>query len=213
MRPAFVIPLFCALVFILISPGRVYSQEMTRMCNLTPEELNKKFQTLSADTEFKLLASGLKEKGWNRITESAASYGFTGTLRDSASKAEVPVEFYAFDFYNKATGQAGSLIWRSNGKSIYKAYLLFKAGEKNMGKALEEAVEMYAEGGKIQKASSWRTCFRSCASRKCPSFCFQAAIFCAGGVLASPGAGVAIWIACAGISCGLCFAVCALNCS
>lgn len=198
-------------VLVLVISSRSFSQEMVKMCAVTSSDLNAKFTSLAADGDFKLLLNGLKEKGWTKLTAENYSYGFTGTYMDSITKTTVPVEFYAFDFFNKATNQMGSIIWRNNGKTVYKAYLIFAAGEKDMGKALQESVEMFAEGGKVQKASSWSRCFNSCASAKCAHFCIAAAAVCAVSAAAG-GAGVAAWAACAGITCGLCFAVCALGC-
>ena len=200
------------LLISVIATSKSFSQEMTKMCNMTPADLNARYASLSTDADFKLLLEALKEKGWTKVNSDYAAYGFTGNMKDADGKSTMPVEFYVYDFYNKGTNQMGSVLWRNNGKSIYKAYLTFPAGEKEFAKGLESSTEMYAEGGKIQKASSWRSCFKSCAAGKCPGFCFHATIFCLGAVLAAPGAGVAIWIGCAGILCGLCFAVCALNC-
>jgi len=182
---------------------------MVDICYQTRSELTSKFSAFSKDADFKLLTAELSEKGWSKINGVQTDFGFTGTLRDSSGKRNYSVELCLFDYYNKSTKQAATLVWRNDGKSIYKAYVIFKSGEKDFSNA--EGIEMFAEGGKIQKANSWYSCFKKAAYKKCPSFCVVSVIVCAT-ALGIPDAGVAVWIGCAGISCGLCFAVCALNC-
>jgi hypothetical protein len=185
---------------------------MTKMCNLTATESKSKFNSLAGLADFKLLQAQLSVNGFSKINSDDRSYGFTGTYFDSLNKKSSPVEFYAFDYFNRSTNQYGSIIWRNNGVKTYKAYLIFAAGEKDFEKGLESATEMFVDAnGKIQKASSWRSCFIKSAKNKCGSFCFGAVIYCASGMVV-PGAGVAAWIACAGVACGLCFAVSALSC-
>jgi hypothetical protein len=112
------------------------------------------------------------------------------------------------------------VIWRNDGKVVYKAYLTFPAGEKDFDKAIDESVEMFVEGGKIQKASSWGTCFKKKAREKCAPFCITAVTGCGLAataiILASGGSLVGLsmgfWLGCAGILCGHCFLTIALDC-
>jgi hypothetical protein len=209
-------------IFILLAAcwNLSYSQELTKFCNLTAGELKIKFDGLA----MKPLRNELQSKGFVRLITPGSSYGFTGNHKDADGKM-AEVEFYAYDYYNKATNQMGSLIWRNNGKSVYKAYLIFPAGEKDFEKALESSVEMYLDAtGKIQKASSFGRCWRRCVFKNCVTWCVGSISLCAAATAtlaiasAGPtagigvGAAVAIFAGCAGITCGTCFAVCAVGC-
>jgi hypothetical protein len=195
------------------------SQEVSKMCALTPTELKAKFSSLSANADMKMLKDELTNKGWSKLDVDGTSYGVTGTYRDADGKS-TPVEFYVFDYYNKTSKQTGAIIWRNNGKSIYKAYLIFPAGVKDFDKAMEESVEMYVEGGKIQKASSWGRCFKNCIKRNCAGFCVAAATGCLAAAIVidlafggtATGLTLAFWIGCSGVLCGHCFLSCSLNC-
>ena len=209
---------FC--LFLMCISERSFTQELTKLCVLTVSELKNKFSALSDDADMKLLKNELKEKGWNKFENEQMSYGVTAVRKDETGKS-FPFELYVFDYYNKSTHQTGALIWRNNGKSVYKAYLLFPSGEKDFEKAMEGSVEMYADGGKIQKASSFGRCFKRCVSKSCPSFCLVGSMACMlGGVAiiaASAGTAealaLAFWLGCTGFACAWCFLnVCAYNC-
>jgi hypothetical protein len=212
--------LIIGLILVAVSFYSFSQRSLVKMCNLNITELNTKFKTLSGDSGFKILLGELKEKGWSKINVEGASYGFTGIASDSLTRATSSVEFYAYDFYNKTTKQMGSVIWRNDGKSVYKAYLTFPAGEKDFDKALEGSVEMYVEAGKIQTASSWGKCFKKCVKNKCAGFCIVSVTGCLAATIvidlatggAAAGLSIAFWIGCSGILCGHCFLTCALDC-
>ena len=215
--------LITGLTFTIFSLS-AYSQEMVKMCNLSAEELKTKFENLSGRADIKVLKTELKGKGFDKLSAGEATYGFTGTFKDSSGKS-LAVEFYAFDYYNKTTNQMGSLIWRNDGKSVYKAYLTFPAGEKDFARAMDESQEMYVDANnKVQKAHSFGKCWKNCVFKHCKSWCIGSIAICAAATAtlaiasAGPtagigvGASVAIFAGCAGISCGLCFGVCAVGC-
>lgn len=216
--------LLLTLLILISMPTICFSQKMVKMCNLTPAELQAKFNSLSGEAGMKVLQSELTGRRFSKLSTEGTSYGFTGTFSDETGKV-VPVEFYAFDYYNRSTHQMGSIIWRNNGKSIYKAYLTFKAGEKDFGDAMETSVEMYVDGNnKIQKASSFGRCWKRCVFKNCVGWCVGAISICAAATAtlaiasAGPtagigvGAAVAIFAGCAGVTCGTCFGVCAVGC-
>lgn len=128
------------------------------MDRLTTAELNSKFRSLSGDAAFKLLERDLVNKKFDRLNTMEHAYGFTGTFKDKSGKPSAG-EFYTYDFYNKTTKQLASIIWGINGKSTYKAHIVFPAGVKDFKIAMEKGVEMYVDAGnKLQKASSFATC-------------------------------------------------------
>ncbi len=213
-----------ALVLISISLKSFSQGSMIKMCNLTATELKAKFNSLAGLADFKLMQGQLSGKGFTKLNADGTAYGFTGTFKDSSGKV-FPVEFFSFDYYNKATNQMGSVIWRNDGKSVYKAYLTFPAGEKDFEKAMEGSLEMYVDAnGKMQKASSFGKCWRRCVFKNCATWCPGAIAVCAAATAtlaiasAGPtagigvGAAVAIFAGCAGIACGTCFGVCAVGC-
>src|SRR5215210_3983910 len=109
---------------------KTFSQEMIKSEVLTTAQLNSKFRSLSGDAAFKLLEKDLINKQFVKLKVDRSSYGFTGTFKDPSGKPSGG-EFYVYDFYNKTTNQMASIIWGNNGKSIYKAHIVFPAGEKD----------------------------------------------------------------------------------
>src|SRR5689334_21944937 len=86
------------IMLLSICAANCFSQEMTKLCNLTPRELKAKYSAMAKDPAIKNLRQELSSAGFIKIAHDAGSFGFTGNFTDSGKKT-VPVEFYAYDFY------------------------------------------------------------------------------------------------------------------
>lgn len=203
------------------------------------DEMKKMWDKFSSDAGFKELMKQVNEKGFKRINIPEAAWGFKAKGIDKNSKKEVDLVYCAYDFYNpkakKGEGQGCSMIWRKVGDEVYKAYLIFPEGEKNMEKALESSQEWFVnDKNKVEKASSWGRCFRRCIQKgnsiveikdvkvrtNCHNSCLGAVAICGAvtaGIAASTAgmgvpAAIALFFGCAGVGCAPCFAACALGC-
>ena len=215
--------------------------DLTDIKILTEKEMSDYWSKFSQDPDIVALTKDLNEKKYKKLKIKEAAWGFEATTISENGKKEKAI-FCCFDYYNpqsKNGGQGCSLIWRQVGKQIYKAYMIFPEGEKNMQKAFENSVEWFAKNGKVQKANSWGKCFVKCISTgntvvdfegfwgkvkvktNCKNGCLGAVAIC-GGVtaiisVATGGVGLpaaaAIFFGCAGVACGTCFAACALGCT
>jgi hypothetical protein len=128
----------------------------------TKEQLKANWEKFNKDDGFATLVKDVKGKGFAMLEGSA--WGFEGSLPDASGK-EQPILFCAYDFYNPkaAKGQGCSMIWKSVAGKVYKAYLVFPEGEKNVQAALKGGMEWYADdNAKIQRAHSWGSCFLKC---------------------------------------------------
>jgi hypothetical protein len=209
--------LFLSALFLAYTASSQDYAKSTSKGTFTREQMSKHWMNLSKDKGFTELGKAIKAKGFEKLEEETSAYGFEGTYTDPSGKA-TKVAFYAYDFKNKNAkkGQGGSLIWRQIGDKVYKAYIIFPEGEKDINKALEGATEWYADKeGKVQRAHSWNTCFLSCVKSNgsapsidmdirtgkvsigsktytlnCTAQCFTGAIVCSGiaGVIAVAGA-------------------------
>jgi hypothetical protein len=203
----------------------------------SPEEMQSNWKKFMDDKSWKALFDDVEAKTpFKRINHEKAAWGFKGIMVDEKGKKH-QVMFCAYDFYNpkEKSGQGCSMIWKKVDDDVYKAYIVFPAGEKNMDKALAESKEWFADrDGKVQRAHSWGKCFRECTQQgkhsvsvgdikikaNCANSCLAAVAVC-GGVtaalsIATGGFGVpvtvAIFAGCAGVACGQCVAICALGC-
>lgn len=202
---------FFSILLLTFISVKTFSQEMIKMDRLTNSELDSKFRTLSRDAAFNLLERDLVNKKFVKLNTDEHSYGFTGTFKDKSGKPSTG-EFFTYDFYNKTTKQLASIIWGVNGKSTYKAHIVFPAGEKDFKIAVEKGVEMYVDANnKLQKASSWAKCFLRML-KYCPRYCYSHALECqtVGGSLGF--SSIAIFVACAP-NCASCYAWGALTCT
>lgn len=208
----------------------------------SPKEMIEMSQKFAGDAGWSAILKEVNEKKFTKIKHEKAAWGFKGKVKDKSGK-EVDVVFCTFDYYNpdSKNGQGCSMIWKKVGNEIYKAYLIFPEGEKDMDKALALSGEWYADAnGKIQKAQSWGRCFRRCVGgtqrtvvdaggvrfevpANCGLGCLASIAVCGGAtailaVASSPGAPVTfptlaiVFGICAGASCGVCIGACALGC-
>jgi hypothetical protein len=131
-------------------------------------ELRELWTKFSTDADWQALTAETDKKGFVRILNKEASWGFRGTLTDSKGNKE-NVLFCAFDFVNaKDYKQGCSMIWQIVGERAYKAYVVFPPGETDIDKRFANAQEWYAQNGKVEKAHSWGTRFRACVQRGVP---------------------------------------------
>lgn len=191
-------------------------------------ELKTRWKVISADLGMKSILKELSTKNMKEISDKESSYGFK--CKAIQNNKIVEAEFFTKDFYDKMNNSYASIIWKVVGKKVYKAYILFPklAKDKDIFDALEQGEEFYCDGqNNIQLAHSWRKCFKKCVFKRCPLWCGAAIGTCAGaigtiatavaigtgglGAAAFPQALAAFGI-CAGVSCGLCFATCAIGC-
>ena len=159
---------------LLLCSGRMLAQELKEKdfvfqpTIFTESEMKEMWTKFSNDEDWKALVAQTKEKGFTRILNKEAAWGFKGTLTDDKGEKK-NVVFCAFDFVNsKDVSQGCSMIWKIVGKESYKAYLVFPPGETDVNKKFEKAQEWYAEKGQVKKANSWGTRFRACVQRGVP---------------------------------------------
>lgn len=204
----------------------------------TADEMTGNLKRFGADNGWMALEKEMMGKNFKRINSDKASWGFKGTMLDENGMKH-NVVFCAYDYYNpkEKAGQASSMIWRKVDDKVYKAYIVFPAGEKDGAKALANSEEWFADdNGKVQKAHSWNKCFTKCieggkhkvkidgigsVTANCKNSCLASVAVCAAatgaialatGGLTIPWA-VGIFGVCAGVGCGQCLAMCALGCS
>ena len=189
------------------------------------------------------LLSQVEAKGFKRIERASWGFkgvlknNVTGKAVDVMFCA---FDFYNPSAIGQKSFQTCSMIWRKVGNDVYKAYIVFPKGVQDREKSFALAEEWFADAtGTVQKAHSFNKCFNRCinggrhsvavktifgsmtATADCKSQCITGVVAC-GGVtaileLASGGLGTPVLIAtfgiCAGVTCGECFAMCALGCA
>lgn len=213
-----------------------------KIINFTSRELRANWEKFTKDRAFAALLQDAKGKGFVQVLNERGMFGYEGTVQDANGKDQ-PVLFCAYDFYNPKApkGQGCSMIWKKVGARVYKAYLIFPEGEKDIDKAMSGAMEWFAEDdAKVQRAHSWGTCFLKCVQTNgkapgldldikngkvklggssftltCTTACFTGAIVCTGvaaGVAAS-GVGVPFSIVLLATCAGLTCAPCMALCA
>lgn len=190
-------------------------------------KLESKWASYVTDKGFSLLLAAVKKQGFIRIEKNEkAAWGFdAGFIADTTlGTKEQKAEVCSFDFYKKtAKGvQMCTMVWRKVGGEIYKAYIVYPVGEKNIQTALENSEEYYVdENNTIQKAHSFGKCWAKCVFKRFKATsCAGAMTACAGAAagLTIAGIGVTtpialgIFGACAGVFCLAPLAVCAAYC-
>ena len=189
--------------------------------------LESKWTTYTRNPGFKILLDDVKRQGFTRIENNErTAWGFDADFTiDPALSSPQDTEICAFDFYKKtSTGvQFCSMLWKKVGGTLYRAYIIFPEGEKDVAKAFEKSQEFFVdENNKIQKAKSFGRCWSRCLDKRFSSAnCAGAMVVCgaAAGGLVLAGIGVTTPIAlgafafCAGITCLFPLATCAAACA
>ena len=204
--------------------------------------MKEQWLTFTKDKGFVELLKQVEAKGFKRIEQSSWGFKgvirniATGKAEDVMFCA---FDFYSPSAISQKTFQTCSMIWRKVGADVYKAYIVFPKGVSDRQKGFEGAEEWFADANAtVQKAHSFNKCFNNCinggrhsvsvttkygsmkATADCKSQCITGVIAC-GGVttilqIASGGLGTPLLIAtfgiCSGITCGQCFAMCAIGC-
>jgi hypothetical protein len=208
----------------------------------TPAQMKANWVKFNQDAGFAALLKDARSKGFQQILNENAMWGYEGVLKDAEGK-EQNVLFCAYDFYNPKApkGQGCTMIWKKVGTRLYRAYLIFPEGEKDFDKAMNGAMEWFAEDdAKVQRAHSWGTCFIKCIHTNgtapglsvdikngklvvggstfkinCSTSCFAGAIVCTGiaGAIAASGVGVPFAIAELAVCAGLTCAPCMATCA
>jgi hypothetical protein len=129
-------------------------------------EMKSMWDQFRRDKGWETLEKEVARKGYVRITNKEASWGFHGTIVDTRGVTR-EVMFCAFDFLNsKDTKQGCSMIWRMVDGEFYKAYVIFPSGERDIDKRFANSEEWFVDRqGAVQKAHSWGKCFRACVQR------------------------------------------------
>lgn len=220
MKKLLIIKFFCAILIVYIFNTKTFSQDCNCIVgykNYNSQELKQLYASLILNKGFKKLVKRVTDKGFVKIEDTLAAYGFTGKQENSNIIDDV--SFVAFDFFDIKKNQTCSIIQRKKGKDIYTAFIMFPPGEKNFKNALNDSEEWYVNSkNKIVKANSWRKCFRKFIIKHCGGFCLGAIKTCGGfsiiiaGMGVSFGTAVAFFLGCAGALCGSCLAVGAINC-
>jgi hypothetical protein len=196
-------------------------------------------KTLKNDKDWNLLNELAIKKGYTNINAKEAKFGFNCELVYSSSKIKKYASFFIIDLWNPKSnkGQSASLVIKQINNEKYLALCEFPIGETNGDIALEKCVETTVENGKLILAKSWSRCFRKCTKGDqkvivdakgvsfrvpsgCSSGCLASIAVCGGAtaILAAVAPPVSFFAAamtfgiCSGISCGVCFAICALGC-
>jgi hypothetical protein len=190
-------------------------------------KLETKWTSYVADKGFATLLAAVKKEGFIRIEKNEkAAWGFdAGFIADtSLGTSEQKAEVCSFDFYRKTDKgvQMCTMVWRKVGSEIYKAYIVYPVGEKNIQTALEKSDEFYVdENNKIQKAHSFGKCWAKCVFKRFNATACSSAMAACGGAAAGltlAGIGVTtpialgIFGACAGVFCLAPLAICAAYC-
>jgi hypothetical protein len=208
----------------------------------TPEQMKANWAKFTQDEGFANLFKDATGKGFEKMTNESAMWGYQGVFKDENGK-EQNVLFCAYDFHNPKApkGQGCSMIWKKVGNRLYKAYLIFPEGEKDFDKAMKGAMEWtVSDDNKVERAHSWGTCFLACVHTNgtapninsdikngklivgggsfkinCTTSCFAGAIVCAAaaGAVAATGAGVPFAIAILATCAGLTCAPCLATCA
>jgi hypothetical protein len=223
------------------SPGGEKRDAELTTTALTEKEVTSKWQEFASDKGWQALMKEVEGKGFKRIDQSSS--GFRGTIKNPADGKSMEVLFYAYDFYSPAATrdksfQTASMIFGNIGGRIYKAYLVFPRGVKDIKTALAESQEWFADdNGKVQKAHSFGSRLGRCieggkhvvyiegpngikmrVTANCKTSCLAAIAVCGGAAaileVASGGLGtvplIGVFFLCAGGGCASCLVMCAL---
>jgi len=226
------IKMLLALIVFSVTAFNVHAQNCnySKMVNTKVfpiEVLEKKWDTYIKDPGFKALLDEVKSQGFIRIAKNEkAAWGFDAKFISDTllGTSQQEAEICSFDFYRKTEKdvQMFTMVWRKVGGTVYKAYILFPEGEKNIETALNRSTEFYAdENNKIQKAHSFGKCWAKCVFKRFNAVACTGAMAACGGAAAAltvAGIGVTtptalgIFGACAGVFCLAPLAICAAYC-
>lgn len=206
---------------------------------LSVKDISALEDILNKNKEWNLINEYAIKKGYTNIRAKEAKFGFTCEIVYSSSKIKNNASFFIVDLWNPKSkkGQGASLVFKEIHNKIYVALCEFPIGETNGDIALEKCVETTIENGKFVLAKSWSRCFRKCTKGDqkvmvdakgvqfrvpsgCSSGCLASIAVCGGAtaILAAVAPPVSFFAAamtfgiCASVSCGICFAACALGC-
>lgn len=220
------------IAFIILLAGKAGSQECTfgkvqMKKQFSLAELESKWAIYLKDPGFKAVADNLAGLGFKRIANNDKfAWGYTGSFTSDTvlGTSPQPVEVCVFDYYKKTAtgGQMATVVWRKVSETIYKAYILFPEGVKDVATSMERSLEYYADNtNKIQKADSYGKCWSKCVFKRFNATnCAGAITACAGAAAAAAAAGIGvttpialgIFAACAGVFCLYPLAVCLAYC-
>jgi hypothetical protein len=138
----------------------VQAKKEEKLNTLSKEKLKEKLGQFKNDKAFAALMGDVQKKGFKKVEREDAQWGFEGEVTDKSGKTQA-VLFCIYDYVKESSGngpqQFCSMLWRKVGNRVYKAYLVFPAGETNMEKALSEASEWYADEKGIHKSITINT--------------------------------------------------------
>lgn len=206
----------------------------------TAAEIKTFESSLTKNKVWSQLMALATQKGYIPVNAAQAKFGFTGEWENLTTKTKSPARFFIIDLWNPKNklGQGASLVYRQANGQTYIALCEFPVGVTNGTTALDSCIETTVENGKLVPAKSWSRCFRRCAGGQpgkvivdvkggtfsvpggCGTGCLGSIAVCGGvtAILTVATGGAAFFPAaitfgiCAGVSCGVCFAVCALGC-
>jgi hypothetical protein len=195
---------------------------------------------LAKNADWAKLVALATQNGLVPINAKECKFGFTGEWENLSTKAKSPARFFIVDLWNPKSkkGKGASLVYRQANGQTYMALCEYPEGQTNGALALDSCVETTVQNGKLVLAKSWSRCFRRCAGGQpgnvivdvkggkfnvpggCGTGCLGSIAVCGGvtAILAVAAPPVSFFAAactfgiCAGVSCGVCFAVCALGC-
>lgn len=129
------------------------------------QQLKAKWAEFQKDKAFILLQNEVKKKGFKRVENEKAQWGYEGELTDKSGNTR-KVLFCIFDFVKpgntKNSFQSCAMIWRKVDDSIYKAYVVLPENETDIAKGVAASKEWYADDKGIHEAHSWGKCFLKC---------------------------------------------------
>lgn len=173
--------------------------KIENMKAFTINQLDQQYNRYNTNAGFKAVTKQMATLGFKRLVgKKEFAWGYTGhMIYDTVlGTSPQPVEICVFDFYKKTpTGaQMASVIWRKVGGAVYKCYIIFPEGEKDIEKAFERSIEYYADtNNKLVKAKSFGRCWAKCVFKRFKaSNCGRDIFTCAGAAAAAAAAGIGV---------------------